>query len=119
MKRCLVALCALALGSPALEACAGKSDEYAPGSGKTLMIDKSIWSNYQEYLALVSGAHPGAFAVTVDGLGAAWSWCRDIRCRTTTGYANDALRDCERYYGVDCVLFARGDAIAVGYEILE
>lgn len=114
MKRSVVALLGLALA-----ACAGSTGEYAKGSGKTLAIDKETWSSYQSYLLEVGGARPGAFAVTVDGTGAAWSWCEDLRCRTDTGYANDAINYCRRSYDMDCVVFARGREIVVNYEVVD
>lgn len=114
MKRFVVALLALALA-----ACAGSSSEYAKGSGKTLAIDKGAWSRYQEYLGLVGDTRPGAFVVSVDGYGSAWTWCSDIQCRTTAGYANEALTNCRRYFAMDCVVFARNNEIVVNYEVVE
>jgi hypothetical protein len=114
MNRCLIALLALAVS-----ACASASGEYAKGSGKTLAIGKETWSYYESYLQVVGNTRPGAFVVTVDGTGAAWTWCEQLRCRTDTGYANDALADCRRAYGMDCVVFARSRDIQVNYEIVD
>ena len=114
MKRFAVALLALTLA-----ACATSSNEYAKGAGKTLAISKDTWASYQSYLQEIGGSRPGAYVVAVDGSGAAWTWCPDHRCRTDTGYANDALKDCRRAYGVECVVFARNGEIVVNYEIVD
>lgn len=114
MKRCIVALLVLALS-----ACAGSNSEFAKGSGKTLAIDKGAWAAYQEYLGLVGNTRPGAFVVSVDGYSSAWTWCSDIQCRTTSGYANEALANCRRSFAMDCVVFARNSEIVVNYEVVE
>ena len=84
----------------------------------TYLIHGGIWDYYQSYLDKIhSGVRPGAFAITTDGLGAAYSWCPDQRCRANGTYSGQAKQNCEQSYGTDCVVFAIRDEIQVPYEI--
>ncbi len=85
---------------------------------KTYFIHGAIWDYYQSYLDLIGdGIRPGIFVITPDGLGASYRYCPDTRCRTTMNMQTKALQDCEKEYGVECVVFAVRDEIRVQYEI--
>jgi hypothetical protein len=84
-----------------------------------ILVDGQIWSSYQQYLRAISnGIKPGAFAITKDGLSAFSSWCQDIRCSAGPTYSQDALGNCQRKHGSQCVLFAVRDQIQVPYQVI-
>jgi hypothetical protein len=84
----------------------------------TYLIHGGVWDYCQSYLDKIGhGVRPGAFAITTDGLGAAYSWCPDQRCRASGTYSGQAKQSCEQSYDTDCVVFAIRDEIKVPYEI--
>jgi hypothetical protein len=84
------------------------------------VIDRGVWGAYQEYLRNIgNGIKPGAFAITTDGFGAYYTWCKDTRCRVVgASYSQLAVSNCEREYRTECVVFAVLDEIRAEYEIL-
>jgi len=81
-------------------------------------IDHEVWGVYQKYVrGIGNGNKPGAFVITKDGRGAAYTWCEDIRCMAGPSYSQDALNYCEREYKTECVVFAVRDDIKVEYKI--
>jgi hypothetical protein len=93
--------------------------EYAKGSGKTLVITKSVWGGFQDYATKVSASNPGGFAVLVvggRGVGYAGYYCPGGHCyggRETT----IAMDNCKHYGVGDCILFAARSEILVDYRI--
>lgn len=114
--RMRIAAAALAMAAAAgLGAGLGAS---AARAAETYFIHGAIWDYYQRYLDQIgNGIRPGIFVITPDGLGATYRYCPDTRCRTTMNMQTKALQDCEKEYGVECVLFAVRDEIRVQYEI--
>jgi hypothetical protein len=86
---------------------------------ETYQIDGKVWGWYQQYLRNIgNGIKPGAFAITKDGQSAYYSWCQDIRCVAGPSYSHDAVENCQRQFGADCVVFAIRDEIQVDYEVV-
>ncbi len=110
-----IAAAALALAAAGLGLGLGAGSSRAD---ETYYIHGAIWDYYQSYLNLIgSNIRPGVFVITPDGLGASYRYCPDTRCRTTMNMQTKALQDCEKEYGVECVVFAVRDEIRVQYEI--
>jgi hypothetical protein len=112
----------VAIMAMSLAACAATSSvtgDYAKGSGKTLVISKSVWSGFQDYATKVSASNPGGFAVLVvggRGVGYAGYYCPGGHCyggsETTT-----AMSRCKQYGAGDCILFAARSEILVNYRV--
>lgn len=112
MKKTLVAgLSLLAL----LGACASEQD-YHPTPGETMHLTQETWKGFKEYQALIGPVNDGAFAVTSDGRGYFYRYCRSSACVNGSATAAEALRSCERE-GAKCYLFARGNDIKVDYQV--
>jgi hypothetical protein len=105
----------------ALVAAAGFGAGFGPGAARadeTYMIHGAVWDYYQGYLDKIGhGMRPGVFAITPDGLGATYSWCSETRCRANMNLQTKVLQNCEKEYGIECVVFAVRDEIRVQYEI--
>jgi hypothetical protein len=111
MKRCVVALLALALS-----ACATGS-----GSGTytgQISITKETWAYYEQYLRDIGTTSAGAFAVSGDGRSAYYFYCPDIACINRANYKQRALKGCAAFAS-DCVIFAYGREIVVAYKVEE
>ena len=114
-----------ALLAALLVACASPlSGQYKKGSDKTLLVSKSVWAGYQEYLSLISGTNPGDFVVAAmngTALGYSGSYCPAAGCLTMGGNrANKLMNEC-RSYGpdVECILFAHSSEILVNYKLAD
>ena len=104
---------------PVLALAAVLAAENGAAVAETYRIDSQVWGWYQQYLRNIAGGNkPGAFAITRDGQNAFYSWCQDIRCMAGPSYSQDALDNCERQFGADCVVFAVRDEIQVNYEVI-
>jgi hypothetical protein len=90
-----------------LAACAGPAS--APVSGP-IAISAQTDSALSAYLRKVKVTRPGAFAVSPDGLNSFYTWCDDTAC-ATSNYSFPALRGCQAFSGVPCVvLYVRHEA---------
>lgn len=111
MKRIVFVVLALIIAG-----CASTSPHRSELAGP-LRITDSVWGWYQEYLGIIGYAHPGAFAVSIDG---EWSYsvrCRTVMCVGGPTYKQEAIAGCEQTSGMECVVFAFGREILVAYEI--
>jgi hypothetical protein len=105
-----------------LGACASpfKSEFNAP-DGKTLLVSKRDWNDFQEYLGKVGSTRDGAFAMGVyQGQSDGWasSSCPVDACYGGKASANAAMGYC-REGGGECVLFAINTRVLVNYEVME
>jgi hypothetical protein len=64
-----------------------------------------------------SRTKPLYFAVSSDGLFSWYSYCIDYNCQAAQGYRREAIEDCEKEGGTDCVIFAVGDEVQVEYRV--
>jgi opacity protein-like surface antigen len=112
----------IALSAVLLAGCASAlSGEYARGSGKTLPINKTVWSGWQEYMTKIQGTNNGAFVVAVlDGVGVdfTYRYCPGTSCFTRRDMSNHAMEQCAGH-GYDCILFAHSSYILVDYKLLD
>jgi hypothetical protein len=92
----------------------------AARADETYLIHGAVWDYYEKYLDQIGhGMKPGVFVITPDGLGATYRYCPETRCRTNMNLQTKSLQDCEKEYGVECVVFAVRDEIRVQYEIAD
>jgi len=113
-------LCVAVLAMLAAACATDTKSAYSGSTGKTLIVDKRDWSNYQEYLSHVSSTNPGVFAVVVMGdhtVGSGYSVCPEGHCIADTGI-NPMMDDC-RAKGLTCLVFARSSSIVVNYKLDE
>lgn len=109
----------LALGaglSLLLAACQPQVGRAVLGPDEKLLITKSVWANYEEFLR-IRGSAAGVFVVTESGTGSTYVYCPEVQCMAGS-YTQQAIELCEKA-GVKCVVFARGDDIVVPYEIVD
>ncbi|MDY0872511.1 hypothetical protein [Dongia rigui] len=73
---------------------------------KDVEIGANTWAAYQQYLAAISPAGQGVFAIASDGQGGE-SWvCKTASCADTSQFAANAIRRCEENNpGYTCVVF--------------
>jgi len=113
-SRATLALLAAAM----LAACStANSGVYSGSNGKTLLVSKSDWADFQEYLGKIGSTRNGAFAMAVyQGHSDGWS---SLTCPVDNCYGNSfsvqAMRDCRKYG--ECVLFAQDQRILVNYKV--
>lgn len=101
-----------------IAACQPQSGRVNLAGDEKVQITKSVWDNYQEYLQTVGNAR-GAFVVTENGVGSAYSYCPVTSgCYRNINYSKEAIRLCEND-GVKCLVFARDSRIVVEYEIVD
>jgi hypothetical protein len=104
-----------------LAACApGFSNIYSGADGKTLIVSKRDWSDFQAYRAKIGSTHRGAFAMGVyNGQSDGWasSYCEYDSCYGGNS-ENAAMKNC-RQGGGECVLFARNGDILVNYKLAD
>jgi hypothetical protein len=129
MKRILNGLAALLL-AVMVAGCAPQGTEGAKlAPGEKLQITQEVWDAYQQYLKRGFELGPdrdGAFGVAIIGdVGVAglstYTYCpREYSsCRMRGDNALTSVLDACRREGVECVIFARNDAINVPYEIVK
>ncbi len=99
-----------------LAACQPQVGRANLGPDEKLLITKSVWANYEEYLR-ARGSAQGIFVVTESGTGSAYTYCPEVKCRPGS-FTKQAIELCESA-GVKCVVFAQGDDIIVPYEIVN
>jgi hypothetical protein len=104
-----------------LGACAnGGGAAYSGSNGKTLIVEPSVWSAYQDYAARISGTNPGTFIVVIVGdraVSQAYSYCSAGNCRTDT-FVSSVFSECKAK-GLECAVFARSGSIALNYTLAE
>jgi hypothetical protein len=108
----------LAVGLSACVSSSAMVGDYAKGSGKTLIVSKSVWSAFENYASKVSSANPGGFAVEViDGIGLGYAgyYCSEGHCYGGSATVA-AMKSC-RSDGHECVLFANSSEILVNYRV--
>jgi hypothetical protein len=110
---------AAVLLAAALTACASPFGSiYNKPDGKTLIVTKKDWADFQVYLSKIGSTHSGAFAMGVyGGLSDGWadSYCEHEVCYGGKSSANAAMDDCRK--GGECALFAINRDILVNYKI--
>lgn len=99
-----------------LSACQPQVGRAHLGPDEKLLITKSVWANYQEFLR-IRGSAAGVFVVTESGTGSTYVYCPEVQCMAGS-YTQQAIKICEDA-GVKCVVFAKGDDIIVPYEIVD
>jgi hypothetical protein len=105
----LLAACTNGVGSP-----------YTGSTGKTLIVEPSVWTAYQEYLTHVSSTNPGVFVVVIVGdhaVSQGYNYCPEGHCIADT-YTNQIFGEC-RAKGLDCAVFARSSSIVLNYKLAE
>lgn len=113
---------ALMFAAVVLSGCAGTPSDLQYPAGKSLKITKEIWGHYQEYLGTLRPQHSGVFVVLlVDDVGASssYSYCPPDADRCVIGDAVKLAKEPCIENNVQCVLFARDQAILVPYEIVD
>jgi hypothetical protein len=91
---------------------------YNAPDGKTLIVTKQDWADFQAYLAKIGNTHSGAFAMGVYGGasdGWASSYCEHDVCYGGKSSVNSVMDTCRQ--SGECVLFARNREILVNYKI--
>ncbi|TDQ86439.1 hypothetical protein A8950_0131 [Dongia mobilis] len=100
----------------ALAACQPQHGRVHLAEDEKIQIAKGVWDSFEEYKRLM-GRGGGAFAVTEDGLGSAYSYCPADRCLPGS-MTQSAIELCEGA-GVKCVIFAQGTSIKVDYDVID
>jgi hypothetical protein len=102
-----------------LTACQPQAGRVNLQSDEKLVISKSTWDYFQQYLQTVDGGNRGAFVVSDDGYYATYSYCPVVSgCFRDINYSAEALENCTSE-GYKCVVFAKNDDIVVDYEVNE
>ncbi len=109
---------AAALLAVLLAACTtGAGSPYSGSTGKTLIVEPNVWSDYQEYLTHVNGTNPGVFIVVIVGdhaVSSGYNVCPGGHCRADTN-TNSIFNECKAK-GLDCAIFARSSTIVLNYK---
>lgn len=72
-------------------------------NGTPVALSPASSGQLDAYLRKVKVTRPGAFAASPDGRDTFYTWCDDIAC-ATNDYAGKALRRCQGFSGMPCVL---------------
>ena len=102
--------CWLPLAAVILAGCGGIDTSFLPKTStvvvKEVEIGPKTWEIYQQYLAAISPAGHGVFAIASDGQGGE-SWiCQKTSCIDNGQFAANAIRRCEENNpGYRCVVF--------------
>jgi len=88
--------------------------------GPTITVGKTVWDNFQGYLAKVGRVGDGYYAITEDGTGGG-SWaCGEALCQGTFDGQAAALKSCsDANPGKTCVIFAKDNKVQMKYEIAQ
>lgn len=79
-----------------------------------LVVSPDVMADFAQYKARKK---PLYFAVSSDGLFSWYSYCMDYNCQAAQGYRREAIEDCEKEGGTDCVIFAVGDEVQVEFRV--
>jgi hypothetical protein len=60
---------------------------------------------------------PLYFAVSKDGLFSWYSYCMGYNCQAPQTYRQEAVAECEKEGGTECVIFAIGDDVQIEYRV--
>ncbi|MET1027523.1 MAG: hypothetical protein ABWY00_10165 [Dongiaceae bacterium] len=115
MKRFLLAVAAIA--AIALNGCA-QTSSYEPAATDDVPITQQVLDHFKRYQADIGTTHPGAFAVSLSGQRAFYTYCADVRCVSGSPYGLDAISHCEKN-GDPCYLFAVSDRIRYKYHVIN
>jgi hypothetical protein len=102
--------CWLSLAAVSLAGCINIDTSFLPKTSavvvKEVEIGPKTWEAYQQYLAAISPAGHGVFAIASDGQGGE-SWiCKTASCVDTGQFAAKAILRCEQSNpGYTCVVF--------------
>ncbi len=92
---------------------------FAPRSQETradepLAVSPDVMADFAQYK---SRTKPLYFAVSSDGLFSWYSYCIDYNCQAAQGYRREAIENCEKEGGTDCVIFAVGDEVQIEFRV--
>lgn len=102
--------CWLLLAAVSLAGCIKIDTSFLPKTSAVVVQEVEIgpktWAAYQQYLAAISPAGQGVFAIASDGQGGE-SWiCKAQSCADTSQFAANAIQRCEENNpGYRCVVF--------------
>lgn len=91
----------------------------AAAAGDQVLLLRTVWADYQNYLKHLGPGGAGFYAITPDGLGGAASGCAPEKCHGEPVTREAALARCKLVSppSLDCVIFAEGEKIEVDYEM--
>lgn len=96
-------------------ACAQQAGTAGQGSGQTVRVSPAVWSLYKDY---ASRSFPLYFAISADGEIGTYNYCPDTRCENEMIWGRkNALGNCSRHGGRNCLIFAFKGTIGVPYEV--
>ena len=104
-----------------LAACAtGVGSAYSGANGKTLIVEKNVWDEYQKYLSYLDGSNPGTFIVVIvddHAVGSGYSVCPAGHCQADAN-VSQTMATCHAR-GLDCAVFAQSNDIMLNYKLAD
>ena len=79
-----------------------------------LVVSPDVMADFAQYK---SRRTPMYFAVSTDGLFSWYSYCIDYNCQAARGYRREAIENCEKEGGTDCIIFAVGDEVQIEFRV--
>jgi hypothetical protein len=102
-----------------LAACAtGAGSAYSGSNGKTLIVEKNVWDDYQKYLSYLNGSNPGTFIVVIvddHAVGSGYRVCPAGHCQADANISS-AMAQCHAK-GLNCAVFAQSNDIMLNYKL--
>ena len=104
-----------------LAACAtGAGSAYSGAKGKTLIVQKNVWDEYQKYISYLNGSNPGTFVVVIvddHAVGSGYSVCPAGHCQADS-WISSMMSRCHAQ-GLTCAVFAQSTDIMLNYKLAE
>jgi hypothetical protein len=79
-----------------------------------LVVSPDVMADFAQYKARTK---PLYFAVSKDGLFSWYSSCDGYNCQTPQTYRQQAIAECEKEGGAECMVFAVGDDVQFEYRV--
>jgi len=79
-----------------------------------LVVSPDVMADFAHYK---SRTKPLYFAVSSDGLFSWYSYCIDYNCQAAQGYRREAIENCEKEGGTDCIIFAVGAEVQIEFRV--
>lgn len=79
-----------------------------------LVLSPNVIADFAQYKAR---RKPLYFAVSRDGLYSWYAYCEGYNCQTPQTYRRDAIAECEKEGGTECVIFAVGEDEQFEYRV--
>jgi hypothetical protein len=86
----------------------------ATRADEPLVVSPDVMADFAQYK---SRRTPMYFAVSTDGLFSWYSYCIDYNCQAAQSDRREAIEQCKREGGADCVIFAVGGDVQVEYRV--